>query len=109
MALELPFFRGMSVLPWRPSTRRVVSPVRVAGAYAGRARFRPRDQHRLPDVLSRVAGRVVELGFAGIAGPESPFVGQAMYLEWRADTVLAGFLIPEQDLEFLSASADPRG
>ena len=27
-----------------------------------------------------------------------PFSGQAPYLEWRTDTVLHGFLIPEQGL-----------
>jgi len=83
--------------------------MRIAGAYAGRARFRPKDERTLPDVLTRAAGRVVEFGFAGIAGPESPFAGQAMYLEWLTDATLQGFLIPEQDLEFLRGSGDPRG
>ena len=87
----------------------MVATMRVAGAYAGRARFRPHDYRILPEVLSRAAGRVLEFGFAGIAGPESPFAGQAMYLEWLTDTTLDGFLVPEQDLEFLTASADPRG
>ena len=96
----------MPVLQWRPSTRRIVATARVAGAYAGRARFRPRDQRLLPDVLTRAAGRVVEFAFAEIAGPESPFAGQAMYLEWLTDATLNGFLIPEQDLEFLRASPD---
>ena len=98
----------MSVLPWRPLNR-ILSPSRVAGAYVGRARFRPRSERTLPGVLSRAAGRVVEFAFAGMAGPDSPFAGQAMYLEWRTDTTLDGFLIPEQDLEFLQESADPRG
>ena len=99
----------MSVLQWRPPNNRIQPPARVAGAYAGRARFRPRLERPLPGVLSRAAGRVIEFAFAGIAGPESPFAGQAMYLEWRTDTTLDGFLIPEQDLEFLHESADPRG
>jgi hypothetical protein len=99
----------MPVLQWRQPKSQIVAMMRVAGAYAGRARFRPRDGRILPEVLARAAGRVVEFGFAGIAGPDSPFAGQAMYLEWRTDATLDGFLIPEQDLEFLSASADPRG
>lgn len=99
----------MSVLLWRPPQRQMVATMKVAGAYAGRARFCPHDERILPDVLTRAAGRVVEFGFAGIAGPESPFAGQAMYLEWRTDATLDGFLIPEQDLEFLNGSADPRG
>lgn len=99
----------MSVLLWRQPRRQIVATMRVAGAYAGRARFRPQDGRILPEPLSRAAGRVVEFGFAGIAGAESPFAGQAMYLEWCTDATLDGFLIPEQDLEFLSASADPRG
>jgi hypothetical protein len=99
----------MSVLPWRPANRRTLSSSRIAGAYAGRARFRPSAKRQLPEVLSRAAGSVVEFGFAGIAGSESPFAGQAMYLEWRTDTQLDGFLIPEQDLEFLEESATSRG
>ena len=84
--------------------------MRVAGAYAGRARIQPRHGARLiPDALSRATGRVTEFGFAGIAGPDSPFAGQALYLEWRTDAMLDGFLIPEQDLQFLDESADPRG
>ena len=99
----------MSVLPWRPANRRTLSTSRIAGAYAGRARFHPCAKGNLPDVLSRAAGSVVEFAFAGIAGPDSPFAGQAMYLEWRADTLLDGFLIPEQDLEFLEESVSSRG
>jgi len=99
----------MSLLLWRSPKRQIVATMRMAGAYAGRARFRPHDDRILPEVLTRAAGRVVEFGFAGIAGPESPFAGQAMYLEWRTDATFDGFLIPEQDLEFLTGSADPRG
>jgi hypothetical protein len=99
----------MPVLQWRQPKSQIVATRRVAGAYAGRARFRPHDSRILPDVLSRAVGRVVEFGFAGVAGPESPFAGQSLYLEWLTDAALDGFLIPEQDLEFLSASADPRG
>jgi len=46
----------------------------------------------------------VEFGFAGIAPANHPFAGQALYLEWRSDDSLDGFLIPEQDLEFLDES-----
>ena len=60
-------------------------------------------------MLGRAAGRVIEFGFAGFGASDSPFAGQAMYLEWLTDAILDGFLIPEQDLEFLRESADPRG
>ena len=102
----------MSILNWPSAKSRGVDPVsrhRQPGAYAGRARFRPRHRQQLPDVLTRAVGRVIELGFAGVATLEQPFGGQSLYLEWRSDDVLDGFLIPEQDLEFLSESSDPRG
>jgi len=51
----------------------------------------------------------VEFGFAGLADANQPFGGQALYLEWCTDEALNGFLIPEQDLEFLNESSDPRG
>jgi len=103
----------MSILQWQPEKRRTSNKttpaVRVPGSYAGRARFRPRNIGRLPDVLTRAVGRVVEFGFAGMAALDHPFAGQALYLEWRRDDTLDGFLIPEQDLEFLDESSDPRG
>ncbi len=95
------------LLPWRPSAsqsarnRFVAPPLRPAGAYAGRARFRPVHEDRLPEVLRRAIGQVVEVGFAGIAPLDAPFAGQELYLEWCRDDVFGGFVIPEQDLEFL--------
>ena len=53
-------------------------------------------------MLRAAVGRVVEFGFAGEAEVGQRFAGQALYLEWRKDAVLHGYLIPEQDLEFLS-------
>jgi len=94
----------MAILPWpheRPRRRRVQTEVRIPGAYAGRARFRPRDFARLPPSLLASADRIVELAFAGIAPVNEPFAGQALFLEWRNDDLLHGFLVPEQDLEFL--------
>jgi hypothetical protein len=102
----------MSILYWQPVKSRTPGRIpkhRVPGAYAGRARFRPQHIHRLPEALGRAVGRVVELGFAGMAATGHPFAGQALYLEWRSDDTLDGFLIPEQDLEFLHESSDPRG
>lgn len=101
-----------SILHWPGTNRPGSTPpstFRVPGAYAGRARFRPHDVRKLPDELIRAIGRVVEFGFAGIAAPDHPFAGQALYLEWRRDDVFDGFVIPEQDLEFVSESSDPRG
>jgi hypothetical protein len=72
------------------------------GSYAGRACFRPSNPAALAPVLQRAVGQVIELGFAGMASHDEPFAGQALYLEWRRDEILDGFLIPEQDLEFLS-------
>ena len=82
-------------------TSRAHAASRIPGAYAGRARFHPREVSKLPEVLGCAAGTVVELAFAGVAAAGEPFAGQALYLEWRTDTLLHGFLIPEQDLEFL--------
>ena len=96
----------MPVLPWRRAGTRIPSASterQTPGAYAGRARFRPREAQKLPGVLRAAVGAVVEFGFAGEAGAGERFAGQALYLEWRQDAVLHGFLIPEQDLEFLSA------
>jgi len=76
---------------------------RVPGAYAGRVRFRPADLETLPPVLRLAVGRVVKVAFAGIALPGDPFTGQGLYLAWCSDDVFDGFLIPEQDLEFLGA------
>ena len=83
--------------------------VRVPGAYAGRARFRPRHEETLPEVLRHAIGRVVEVGFAGVASISDPFAGQQLFLEWCRDDVFDGFIIPEQDLEFLRESPDPKG
>jgi hypothetical protein len=101
----------MSILLWHPAKPRVSNPASALrpGTYAGRARFRPRDVRKLPDALKGAVGRVVEIGFAGMAGADHPFTGQALYLEWCRDDALDGFLIPEQDLEFLNESSDPRG
>ena len=76
------------------------SKVRVPGAYAGRVRFRPVHPERLPPELRSAVGRVVEVGFAGLAQAGEPFAGQGLFLEWCRDQVFDGFLIPEQDLEF---------
>jgi len=100
----------MSILHWEPRKARSSAGVlRVPGMYAGRARFKPRNGSLLPDVLTRSTGRVFEFGFAGIAANDHPFAGQALYLEWRTDDNFEGFLIPEQDLEFLHETSDPRG
>src|SRR5256885_10365032 len=105
--------QGVSILLWHPVYPRVLQttrvPRRTPGAYAGRARFLPRNPRRLPDGLRSVIGRVIEFGFAATADADHPFAGQSLYLEWRTDNALDGFLIPEQDLEFLSESSDPRG
>jgi hypothetical protein len=55
----------------------------------------------LTPALTRAIGQVIEVGFAGFASKSDMFAGQAMYLEWRSDDILDGYLIPEQDLEFL--------
>jgi hypothetical protein len=101
----------VSVLAWRaPSSQRnQASKVRVPGAYAGRARFRPVHLDELPGPLLHVVGRVGEFGFAGIAPSGEPFAGQELYLEWCRDDLFSGFIIPEQDLEFLKDSKDPTG
>lgn len=97
---------GMALLQFRPKPKAKVPPVTTSlqvGAYAGWARFQPNDRAVLPLALERAVGQVIEVGYAGIAPNGEPFAGQAMYLEWRRDEVLDGFLVPEQDLEFLHA------
>jgi hypothetical protein len=97
------------VLPWRPRSEvpkrqpDISSPSSflTVGAYAGRARFRPSARAALTPTLQRAVGKIIEVGFAGIALKGEMFAGQSLYLEWRSDDVLDGFLIPEQDLEFL--------
>jgi hypothetical protein len=105
-----PTVRVAEVLRWRkredvPSRhaqkRSSPSSFLPVGAYAGRARFNPRQRAALTPTLERAIGQVIEVGFAGIAAKGEMFAGQALYLEWRSDDVLDGFLIPEQDLEFL--------
>ena len=97
----------MPVLPWRrcqlavPRSHLTRSSFLAVGAYAGRARFRPSDRAIVTPILQRAIGQVIEVGFAGLAAHGELFAGQALYLEWRSDRVLDGFLIPEQDLEFL--------
>jgi hypothetical protein len=98
------------VLRWRP---RQEVPIRHAkkspspssflsvGAYAGKARFVPSGRAALTPTLERAIGKIIDVGFAGIAAKGEMFEGQALYLEWRSDDILDGFLIPERDLEFL--------
>jgi hypothetical protein len=71
------------------------------GSYAGRARFQPGERAVLTPALKRAIGQVVEVGFAGMGDHDGPFAGEPLYLEWRSDALLDGFLIPEQDLDFL--------
>ena len=79
----------------------------VPGAYAGRARFRPRYPDRIPPSLQPVIGRVVEVGHAGVAPVGDKFAGQALFLEWRSDAQFCGFLIPEEDLQFVQEREHP--
>jgi hypothetical protein len=76
----------------------------VPGAYAGRARFRPISLAGLPPSLRNAIGQIAEFGVAGLASTGDPFAGQRLYLEWCRDEFFGGFLIPEQDLEFLDPS-----
>src|SRR5262245_22751299 len=105
----------MKVLAWRPRTSpssksdRSSCPLLAPGAYAGRARFRPKHVDRLPEQLRAAVGRVVEVAFAGLESPTGPFAGQALFLEWRSDEVFGCFFIPEQDLEFVKHASHPRG
>jgi hypothetical protein len=94
-------WRRRDEVPKRPSNPNSPSTFLTVGAYAGRARFRPTGRAALTPSLERAIGRIVEVGYAGIAPPGEMFAGQALYLEWRSDDVLDGYLIPEQDLEFL--------
>jgi len=89
-----------AILAWRSKVR----PARLAGQYAGRARFQPRHVELVPEELEPAIGQVVELGFAGVAPAEDIYAGQNLYLEWRRDTLLRGFVIPEQDLQFVEAA-----
>jgi hypothetical protein len=61
----------------------------------------PNPHAALTPTLERAIGKIIEVGFAGLAPKGEMFAGQALYLEWRSDDILDGFLIPEQDLEFL--------
>ena len=89
-------------MPSSPKTSLAAISWLPVGSYAGRARFRPSERAVLTPALQRAVGQVVEVGFAGIAEQDGPFAGEALYLEWRRDEILDGFLIPEKDLEFLA-------
>jgi hypothetical protein len=56
----------------------------------------------LNPTLARAVGKVVELQFEGIASPEEPFAGQALYRERGPQGLLGGWLIPEQDVHFFN-------
>jgi hypothetical protein len=100
----------MRLLTWRPRVPGAHAGIGghshgcVPGAYAGRAQYRPRSPAKIPAALHLAIGQVVEVGCAGIAAPGDRFAGQVLYLEWRHDTLLDGYVIPEQDLEFLTPS-----
>src|SRR5207245_8586808 len=96
----------MRILPWRtPRSNQSAAVARIlyraVGEYAGRARYHPRGYAWLNPTLSRAMGKVVELQFEGIAPPEDPFCGQALYRERSPRQLLGDWLIPEQDLHFL--------
>jgi len=94
-------WRRRDEVPKRASNPNSPSTFLTVGAYAGRARFRRTGRGALTPSLERAIGQIVEVGYAGIAPRGEMFAGQALYLEWRSDEVLDGYLIPEQDLEFL--------
>jgi hypothetical protein len=52
--------------------------------------------------MKAAIGVVVELGYAGTAGPGDRFAGQALFLEWRKDDIFDGYMIPQQDLQFVA-------
>jgi hypothetical protein len=96
----------MRILMW-PTARSKHSEVvkqilsHAIGESAGRARYHPRGYAWLNPTLSRAVGKVVEVQFEGIASPDEPFAGQALYREREPQHLLGGWLIPEQDLHFL--------
>jgi hypothetical protein len=71
------------------------------GDYAGRARFAPHDVNDLCPQLAQAVGKAVHLQLAGIARDDEPFTGQRLYRECPGTAILAGYWVPEQDLEFL--------
>ena len=75
------------------------------GEYAGRAVFKPHHHRDLKDGLFNAIGSVVELEFAGVAGPDEQFSGQNLYQERGAGELLQHSWVPEEDLEFLDPSA----
>src|SRR5438552_723143 len=96
----------MRILPWRPppsnhsgAAEQILSS--AVGEYAGRARYHPRRYSWLNPTLSRAVGKVVELQFEGMASPEESFAGQALYRERGPQQLLGGWLIPEQDVQFI--------
>ena len=71
------------------------------GDYVGRGRYMPRDMSQLSPQLCRAIGKVIHLQLAGVARVDQPYSGQLLYRECAGTSVLAGFWIPEQDLEFV--------
>ena len=100
----------MRVLQWRPRTPAQRSTPEAGplpwkfpaiGEFAGRARYVPGDVENLPPPLRAAAGTVMDVEFAGIAGPGSRSVGQSLYRECSGQSLLGGLVIPEQDLDFI--------
>jgi hypothetical protein len=95
----------MRILRWRTkrsdweTVPQILS--RTVGEYAGRARYHPHGGAWLTPNLSRAVGKILELQFAGVAPPDQPYAGQALYRERGRQHLLDGRLIPEQDLHFV--------
>jgi hypothetical protein len=70
------------------------------GEDAGRARYQPCDRRDLKLELYPAIGQIVNIMFAGVAGPDEQFAGQNVYCE-RDSRWLHSSFVPEQDLEFL--------
>ena len=70
------------------------------GEYAGRAIFKPHHRRDLKDGLFHAIGQIVELEFAGVAGPDEQFSGQNLYQERDGELLLHSW-VPEEDLQFI--------
>jgi hypothetical protein len=84
----------------RPSSDHRHRKFAQVGDYAGRAVFRPHHRRDLKAGLFHAIGKIVELDFAGRAGPDEQFSGQNLYQE-RSGNLLQSSWVPEEDLEFI--------
>src|SRR5712691_4402818 len=77
------------------------------GQYAGVAIYRPRDRRDLKPELYAAIGKAFHLSYTCLAEPGEPYAGQMLFQEQKARSLRSW--LPEEDLEFVTASPSAAG